>query len=255
MVCKVAGISRTELFTYPESPLSHTEIDTLSAMLSQRMADVPIAHIVGQREFWSFELEVNEHVLIPRPDTETLVSAALDRLPPDRSHTILELGTGSGAIAIALASECSHPVIATDISNEALAVARRNGKRHVPGRIEFILSDWLSAFTSSAEPISSSPIAMVVANPPYLAADDEHLSALQYEPRSALVAPDNGLSDLRTIIRDCPDILIPGGYLLLEHGMDQGDSVRDLLTQHGYTAVETVLDLAARERVTLGRTT
>lgn len=263
MLCKAAGISRTELFTHPEAPLSNSEIDTLSDMLSKRLAGMPVAYIVGQREFWSFELEVNEHVLIPRPDTETLVSAALERLPSNKQDTLLELGTGSGAIAIALASECEHPIIATDISVEALAVAKRNAVRHVPGRISFVLSDWLTAFKSSAgasaTPTAStttnpSRIAMVISNPPYLATDDEHLAALQYEPQGALVTEDKGLRDIQTIIRDCSGILATGGYLLLEHGMEQGKSVRDLFAQHGYTSIETVHDLAARERVTLGRT-
>ena len=257
MLCKAAGISRTELFTHPEAPLSNSEIDTLSDMLSKRLAGMPVAYIVGQREFWSFELEVNEHVLIPRPDTETLVSAALERLPSNKQDTLLELGTGSGAIAIALASECEHPIIATDISVEALAVAKRNAVRHVPGRISFVLSDWLTAFKSSVVSNangSPSRIAMVISNPPYLATDDEHLAALQYEPQGALVTEDKGLRDIQTIIRDCSGILATGGYLLLEHGMEQGKSVRDLFTQHGYTSIETVYDLAARERVTLGRT-
>ena len=263
MLCKAIGISRTELFTHPEAPLSNSEIDTLSAMLSKRLAGMPVAYIIGQREFWSFELEVNEHVLIPRPDTETLVSAALERLPSNKKDTLLELGTGSGAIAIALASECEHPIIATDISVEALAVAKRNAVRHVPDRINFVLSDWLTAFKSSAgasaTPTASvttshSRIAMVISNPPYLATDDEHLAALQYEPQGALVTEDKGLRDIQTIIRDCSDVLITGGCLLLEHGMHQGRSVRDLFAQHGYTSIETVHDLAARERVTLGRT-
>ena len=257
MLCNAAGISRTELFTHPEAPLSNSEIDTLSDMLSKRLAGMPVAYIVGQREFWSFELEVNEYVLIPRPDTETLVSAALERLPSNKQDTLLELGTGSGAIAIALASECEHPIIATDISVEALAVAKRNAVRHVPGRISFVLSDWLTAFKSSVVSNangSPSRIAMVISNPPYLATDDEHLAALQYEPQGALVTEDKGLRDIQTIIRDCSGILATGGYLLLEHGMEQGKSVRDLFAQHGYTSIETVHDLAARERVTLGRT-
>ena len=257
MLCEAVGISRTELFTHPEAPLSNSEIDTLSVMLSKRLDGMPVAYIIGQREFWSFELEVNEHVLIPRPDTETLVSAALERLPIDKQDTLLELGTGSGAIAIALASECEHPIIATDISKEALEVAKRNAVRHVPGRINFVLSNWLAAFKSSAvaNANGSTPrIAMVISNPPYLATDDEHLTALQYEPQGALVTGDKGLCDIQTIIRDCSGILATGGYLLLEHGMEQGRSVRDLFTQHGYTSIETVHDLAARERVTLGRT-
>ena len=257
MLCKAVGISRTELFTHPEAPLSNSEIDTLSVMLSKRLDGMPVAYIIGQREFWSFQLEVNEHVLIPRPDTETLVSAALERLPIDKQDTLLELGTGSGAIAIALASECEHPIIATDISKEALEVAKRNAVRHVPGRINFVLSNWLAAFKSSAVARangSPSRIAMVISNPPYLATDDEHLTALQYEPQGALVTGDKGLRDIQTIIRDCSGILATGGYLLLEHGMEQGRSVRDLFTQHGYTSIETVHDLAARERVTLGRT-
>ena len=257
MLCKAVGISRAELFTHPEAPLSNSEIDTLSVMLSKRLDGMPVAYIIGQREFWSFQLEVNEHVLIPRPDTETLVSAALERLPIDKQDTLLELGTGSGAIAIALASECEHPIIATDISKEALEVAKRNAVRHVPGRINFVLSNWLAAFKSSAVAnANGSPprIAMVISNPPYLATDDKHLTALQYEPQGALVTGDKGLRDIQTIIRDCSGILATGGYLLLEHGMEQGRSVRDLFTQHGYTSIETVHDLAARERVTLGRT-
>ncbi len=224
-------------------------------MLNKRIDGVPVAYLLGQREFWSFELEVSTDVLIPRADTETLVSAALDRLPSDKEDTILELGTGSGAIAIALASECTHPIIATDISEQALAIAKRNAQRHVPGRIQFLSSNWLSEITAMvlSDSEKSLKVSMIVANPPYLAADDEHLPDLRYEPQGALIAADDGLADIRTIITDATNILPEGGIVMLEHGMSQGSAVRELFAQHGYTSIETLKDLANLERVTLGR--
>ncbi|MFS8063958.1 MAG: peptide chain release factor N(5)-glutamine methyltransferase [Luteimonas sp.] len=220
------------------------------ALVARRAAGEPVAYLTGRRGFWSFDLAVTPATLIPRVETELLVELALARLPQDRDLRIADLGTGSGAIALALARERPHArVVATDASDAALAVARGNGDALGIANIEFRRGDWLA-------PLVSERFDLVVSNPPYIASDDPHLGTgdLPHEPVAALASGRDGLDAIRVIIRDTPMHLVAGGWLLLEHGLEQGRAVRDLLDAAGFVDVATEHDLEDRDRVTLGRT-
>jgi len=237
----VLGLDRSRIIARPERPVSAAELDALDAGLARLRLGEPLAYVTGTREFWSLELEVSPAVLIPRPDTETLVGAALNVLAPGAS--VLDLGTGSGAVALALAVSGSFRIVATDVSAAALAVARRNAER-VGARVCFREGSWF-------EPVRGRFHA-IVSNPPYVAAQDPHLAELAYEPALALVGGPDGLDALRAISNAAPRHLHPGGWLLLEHGFEQGAAVRALLGGAGFISVETLGDLEGRERVTRG---
>jgi release factor glutamine methyltransferase len=218
--------------------------------LARRQAGEPIAYILGQREFWSLPLTVGSAVLIPRPETERLVELGLERIPMDRSCRVADLGTGSGAIALAIARERPKAqVIATDVSAAALAVARGNAARlGLAPRVAFELGDWYGALARQA------PFDVLLSNPPYIAANDRHLRQgdLRFEPVKALASGRDGLEALRILANGARDHLVAGGWLLVEHGFDQGAAVRDLFLRAGLTDITTGLDLARQERVTLG---
>lgn len=215
----------------------------------RRLDGEPVAHITGNREFWSLELAVTPDVLIPRPETELLVEQALKHIPINQSVDVVDLGTGSGAIAIAIASERPRAnVIATDSSAEALAVAKDNATTHKLQRIEFVHSNWF-------ESLSAKQFDVIVSNPPYVANDDPHLEQgdVRYEPMSALSAGPDGLDDIKTLCADSCAQLKPGGWLVIEHGFDQGLATRGLFEQAGFNSVATYRDLSTNERVTEGR--
>ncbi|MGL4565659.1 MAG: peptide chain release factor N(5)-glutamine methyltransferase, partial [Halioglobus sp.] len=216
-------------------------------LLAQRRDGQPVAYLVGQREFWSLPLRVNQHTLIPRPETETLVSWALElELPPQAR--VLDLGTGTGAIALALARERPRwQLQGVDSSEDALGVARLNAAMLALERVGFTRSDWYQAVVGQR-------FHLLVSNPPYIDAGDHHLQQgdLRFEPRAALVAADAGLADLAQLIAGAPAHLHPGGWLLLEHGYRQGEAVRALLHQAGFGPVATRRDLASLERVSGG---
>lgn len=243
------GKTRSHLRAWPEKPLSNEEQDAFEALLFRRLAGEPIAYLTGEREFWSLSLRVGPGVLIPRPETEQLVECALHHLPQDKEVRIADLGTGSGAIALALATERPQArIIATDNSSIALAMAQDNAKRLGLTRVEFLMSDWLKA-------LENQRFDLIVSNPPYIPEDDPHLLSgdLPAEPRSALSSGPDGLDDIHHIVANALQRLNPGGWLLLEHGFDQGAAVRNLFNTCGYTEVKTNLDLGSRERVTQGR--
>lgn len=247
LLCHLLGCRRSYLMTWPERTLDATQQATLQGWLSRRLNGEPIAHLIGEREFWSLPLKVSPATLIPRPDTEVLVEQALARLPTGPC-TVLDLGTGTGAIALALKSERPDAdVWAVDRMPEAAALARTNSAAlGLP--IEVRDGSWF-------EPLSGAPcFGMIVSNPPYIDGADPHLAEgdVRFEPRSALVADEQGLADIRLIVAGAPAHLCPGGWLLLEHGWQQGEAVRQLLLQHGYSQVETVRDYGDNERVTLG---
>ena len=234
--------------TWPEHELDADQQATLAGWLARRLNGEPIAHLIGEREFWSLPLKVSPATLIPRPDTEVLVEQALARLQ-DGPCALLDLGTGTGAIALALKSERPDAdVWAVDRMPAAAALARTNSAAlGLP--IEVRDGSWFA-------PLSDAPrFAMIVSNPPYIDGTDPHLHEgdVRFEPRSALVAEEQGLADIRLIVTQAPAHLVPGGWLLLEHGWDQGEAVRQLLLQQGYVQVETVRDYGDNERVTLGR--
>lgn len=240
------GLSRSQLITQSHRCLTQSEAQYLTHLFGRRLAGEPIAYLVGEREFYGLPFSVTPDVLIPRPDTELLVELALDILPSDGS--VLDLGTGSGAIAIALA-HCRKDarVTAVDASSAALAVARRNAEQHEV-HIRLLQSDWYSA-------LCEAKFDLIVANPPYIAALDMHLTQgdLRFEPIDALTDHADGLSALRAIAGGASHHLAPGGWLLMEHGYDQAASVRALLAEHGFTAVQSWRDLADIERVTGGQ--
>ncbi|MCG5499926.1 peptide chain release factor N(5)-glutamine methyltransferase [Ectothiorhodospira lacustris] len=226
-----------------------TALACFRTLVQRRAQGEPVSYLLGCREFWSLNLQVRPGVLIPRPDTETLVEAALSRLPQDLPGRVADLGTGTGAIALALAVERPRcRIIAVDRSPQALAVAIENVERLGLGQqVTCRCGDWF-------EPLAGERFDLIVSNPPYIAEADPHLEQgdLRFEPRSALASGPDGLADIRRIVGQAPDHLDPGGGLLLEHGMGQGKAVRELLVQGGFCGVETVQDLGGKDRVTLG---
>lgn len=238
---------RTYLFTWPEKTLSAAQQTVFEKLLARREKGEPIAHILGVREFWSLPLQVNASTLIPRPDTELLVELVLALLP-DKPQRVLDLGTGTGAIALALASErpdCNF--VATDKSPAAVALAETNRKNLNLDNVTVLQSDWFAG-------ISPIDFDVIVSNPPYIDADDKHLHQgdVQFEPLSALVAGEQGLADIRHIVQNTAALNQRFCQLLLEHGWQQAQPVRQLMIEADYTDVKTHCDLAGRERVTLG---
>jgi release factor glutamine methyltransferase len=237
--------SRVQLVIRENDALSAEQVNDISELLQRRMQGEPVAYLTGEREFYGLSFKVTPDVLIPRPETELLVELAMEKLP--QAGRVADLGTGSGAVAIALAhTRRDAQVIATDISEGALAVARHNGDHHRV-KIEFIRSDWFDMLDGLFD--------LVVSNPPYIAASDVHLSQgdLRFEPSSALTDHANGMTALLAIIEGAPAHLKPGGWLLLEHGYDQATAVRHQLARAGWSDVQSWKDLAGIERVSGGR--
>ncbi|WP_421317495.1 peptide chain release factor N(5)-glutamine methyltransferase [Aeromonas veronii] len=252
LLCHLLGCRRSYLMTWPERELDAAQQATLQMWLARRLCGEPIAHLVGEREFWSLPLKVSPATLIPRPDTEVLVEQALTRIPQGPC-AVLDLGTGTGAIALALKSERPEvDVWAVDRMADAAALARENSTAlGLP--IEVRDGSW---FEPLGEPDRDNTprFAVIVSNPPYIDGADPHLEQgdVRFEPRSALVADDAGLADIRHIVAHAPAYLLTDGWLLLEHGWDQGEAVRQLLRDGGYREVATVRDYGDNDRVTLG---
>lgn len=240
---------RSYLLTWPDSPLTPGQQAAFDALVARRAAGEPIAHLTGQREFWSLPLQVTADTLIPRPETELLVERALVRMPAETTGHAADLGTGSGAVVLALAHERPRwRFLASDRSEAVLAVAGANAAQLQLGNIEFRHGDWCDA-------LDQRRFQVIVSNPPYVAEHDPHLERgdVRFEPRSALVAGIDGLDDIRRLAQCSREHLQPGGWLLFEHGPDQGPASRRLLTELGYQAIATHRDFADRERVTEGR--
>lgn len=242
------GVSRAWLIAHEHDELPAALLEKYEALLARRLAGEPVAYLLGEKEFFGRSFHVTPDVLVPRPETELLVELALAKLPADKPVRILDLGTGSGCIAITLALErpdCG--VVAVEQSATALVVAKRNAV-HLGAKLGFYQGSWYQAL-----PLDTEKFDFVVSNPPYVAEGDPHLAALAHEPASALASGTDGLADIRHIVAGAPDWLKPGGWLLFEHGWDQGEACRDLLQQAGFCNVETRADLAGIGRVTLGR--
>ena len=250
------GRSRTWLYTWGDSECPTWEHARFDALIAARAQGQPVAYLTGEREFWGLPLATSSTTLIPRPDTETLVETALARAGTPTGR-LLDLGTGTGAIALAFASEKPDwQVVGVDVRPEAVALAADNARTLNITNATFLVSDWFSAFTLSS-PSASSPgstFEIIVSNPPYIAADDPHLGQgdVRFEPRSALVAEADGMADLLHLITTAQAFLSPGGWLVLEHGYQQAPSVRQALKLAGYQSVESVQDMGGHERVTLG---
>jgi release factor glutamine methyltransferase len=239
---------RAWLYAHGDETVAPELASRFAAMLQRRAQGEPVAYLVGRREFWSLDLEVTPATLVPRPETELLVELALDRIPAGSAARVIDLGTGSGAIALAGASERPHArVTAVDASAQALVVAQRNATRLGLERVRFLRSDWFSAVRDEC-------FDLVLANPPYLADDDPHLreGSLPFEPAPALASGRDGLDALRAICADAPARLQGGGWLLFEHGLAQGEAARALLQARGFAQVRTWRDLEGRERVSGG---
>ena len=248
LLAAALGKPRSYLHTWPEKIVSSEDALTFASYLQRRRGGEPVAYILGQQGFWKLDLEVAPHTLIPRPDTELLVEAALELLPATPTK-VLDLGTGSGAIALALASERpAWKVTAVDRVLEAVALAERNRQRLHLNNVTVLNSHWFSA-------LQGHTYDLIISNPPYIADNDPHLVAgdVRFEPASALVAGRDGLDDLRHIIKEAPKHLNTGGWLLLEHGYDQAAAVRDLLLSEGFDELHSRIDLGGHERITLGR--
>ncbi|GGC10029.1 peptide chain release factor N(5)-glutamine methyltransferase [Pseudoduganella buxea] len=246
LLCHALGLSRMGLITQSERTLTEDEAARLSALIARRLAGEPVAYLIGRREFYGLDFAVDANVLIPRPETELLVELALERLPP--RGRVLDMGTGSGAIAVALAhTRPDAAVTALDVSAGALAVAGRNAASN-GATVRLLQSDWFGALQDDI-------FDLIVSNPPYIASGDRHLSEgdLRFEPAGALTDHADGLSALRRIVGGAPAHLVPGGWLLMEHGYDQSDAVQALLTAGGWQDVQSWHDLAGIARVTGGR--
>lgn len=239
--------TRSFLYANPELELPDRRSESFKRLIKQRVLGEPIAYLTGSSEFWSLPLEVNPGVLIPRPETERLVEAALNKIPPKADWRIADLGTGSGAIALAIASERSKCEIhATDISTKALNVARKNASQLGLNQVQFHRGSW-------SQPLQGK-FHLIVSNPPYVNADDPHLTQgdLRFEPREALTPGTDGLQAIREITQLAHPVLVSGGWLMFEHGFDQGAATREILQGSGFINVETLHDLQGHERVTLG---
>jgi release factor glutamine methyltransferase len=238
---------RSYLFAWPEYQLTAEQHQQFQQLLARRLKGEPIAYILGEKEFWSLALEVTPDTLIPRPDTELLVELVLQTLPTTTTQTIADLGTGSGAIALAVAKERSHwQVIATDKYPATLAVAKRNADQLALSNIRFYIGHWCDALPA----IRANAI---VSNPPYIAADDRHLADLSFEPKHALIADENGLRDLNDIVDHAQKYLVTGGWLFLEHGFEQALFVQARMLQAGYKNISICRDLNGHPRVTMGQ--
>ena len=239
---------RSYLFTWPEHALSDEQQSQFNVFIQRRLKGEPVAHITGLREFWSLSLEVNATTLIPRPDTETLVEQALEIALPATAK-VLDLGTGTGAIALALGSEMpSWQITAVDRVSDAVALATRNQQRLAINNVHVKQSNWFSE-------LHGEKFNLIVTNPPYIESSDIHLNQgdVRFEPLSALVADDCGMSDIKQIITQSRDYLLSSGYLLIEHGFEQGEAVRHFFKKMAFVNIKTVKDFGDNDRVTFAQ--
>ena len=244
LLARALDVARSYLYAHPEDELDDAAIARYFDAVHRRGQGLPLAYITGEKEFWSLPLTVTPDTLVPRPETELLVELALRQLPRRGRSRVLDLGTGSGAIALAIASErpgCD--VTATDISEAALNVARENARRLQLANVEFLQGDWTT-------PVTGRTFDLVVSNPPYVRPGDPALVNLRHEPAVALSTGDDGLAAIRILARDCRALLVPGSMLILEHGIEQQEAVARLLEEQGWSGIRCHPDLTGRPRAT-----
>lgn len=249
LLCSVLKCERTHLYTYPEQNLSSEEIKSFDDLVALRAEGHPIAHLIQKKEFWSLDLKVTTDTLIPRPETEILVEAALNCIPKESSYSVLELGTGTGAISIAIASDRQLAnITATDIKENALQIAQANANSHQLNNITFVQANWFDIKNIDTYDL-------IVSNPPYISIDDPHLGQgdVRFEPESALVSGKEGLDDLYMIIAGAKEYLNTNGWLLLEHGYQQGKAIRQLLEENNFSTISTLKDYSNLDRVSIGQ--
>ena len=240
---------RTYVIAHARDELDPDTQKRFGQLVTKRLDGTPVAYLTGQQEFWSLPIMVTTDTLIPRPETELLVELALEKIPTDQEFFIADIGTGSGAIAVAIAGERKNSsVIASDSSAKAIEVARRNAQQFDFNNVKFVEG-------ATFDPLANKMFNLIVSNPPYIPDSDPHLSQgdVQFEPRSALAAGPDGLDVIRQIVADAGRYLVPGGWLMIEHGYDQESAVENLFEQAGFKEIECYRDLAGQPRVTIGR--
>ena len=245
LLARALDVPRSYLFAHPEDSLDPAAVERFSSAVERRVKGMPIAYITGEKEFWSMILIVSPDTLVPRPETEVLVDQALQRIPEHEGFCMLDLGTGSGAIALAIARERPNcDVTATDVSDAAVRVARENANRHSLPNIEFLTGNWTA-------PVFDRSFDLIVTNPPYVPSNDPDLEHLKYEPQLALVAGDDGLDAIRRISVEAKSVIRNGGTLLIEHGDNQKEEVALILSGDGWQNIGHVNDLSGKPRVTI----
>jgi len=247
LLAEVLDRNTSYLYTWPEKLLTKQQVQVFDELLQRRISGEPIAYLLGYQDFWSLRLKVSKDTLIPRPDTELLVEQALSLLA-DGDYRVADLGTGTGAIALSLATERpSWQVVASDFLPAAAALAQANRDHLKLTNVEIFTGSWLEPLVGKFD--------LIVSNPPYIDANDEHLARgdVRFEPLTALVATQSGLKDLRDIIEGARDYLVASGWLLLEHGFEQGEHVRRLFESSGYQSARTLQDFGKNDRVTLAQ--
>lgn len=243
----VINKDRSYIYAHSEKKLESSQIEIFKKLLEKRSQGFPVAYLTGKKEFWSLEFEVSKDTLIPRSETELLIESILELVDNSSALNLLDLGTGTGAIAIALAKELSQSQLtATDKSIEALTIAKRNAAFHQITNVNFIQSDWF-------QNIENASFNFIISNPPYISQSDSHLEQgdVQFEPISALSSGEKGLDDLTIIIKESHNFLVSGGYLLLEHGYNQGQDVMSLMEENNYTSIKALYDLSTHHRATI----
>ena len=250
LLADIMAVSTTYLKTWPEAEVQPEQLTKYLSVVARRLDGEPIAHILKRKGFWDLELEVSPDTLIPRPDTEVLVEKALSLIPESEAD-VLDLGTGTGAIALALAKERpSWRVYATDLFDSVVALAQRNAKNNGVENCHIFQSDWFNNVGLETQ----TQFNLIVSNPPYISADDPHLEQgdVRFEPKSALVANEKGLLDIKTIAGNAVNFLHNGGWLMVEHGFEQSEQVQRIFTQCGYSNIESIIDYGGNLRATLG---
>ena len=248
LLCQVLGCNTSHLFAWPEKSLNPNQTQAFNQLIEQRLTGVPVAYLIGSKEFWSMNLKVTPDTLIPRPDTETLVEFVLNKFSDQTKLKILDFGTGSGAIAVAIASERpGWAITATDISAEALVIAKENAVSHQIKNIHFIQSNWFEQFKSQR-------FDLIISNPPYIAKDDEHLSQgdVRFEPASALISGETGMNDIETITKQAEQHLKPNGWLIFEHGYNQKRAVCECFNRNHFQKITQINDLSGQPRLSAG---